>query len=181
MMTLAEFLLTSLPVTVSRPLGRNNFAYLLTSFRCVPYGSLVDEQQVRRRCEDLGAMRLQDTRRPSARLPPVRRTAPDLGEDPDVRYGFGCPRRTESPPTRGESTIVGVPVVTITACVQAKNALRDPLPTKPANDRQTHEAQLVLDVVCTRSSRHSRPATVIAGAIHVMGTPSDIQIRALHP
>ena len=40
-MTLAEFRLTSLPVTVSRPLGRNDSAYLLMSFRSVSYDSLL--------------------------------------------------------------------------------------------------------------------------------------------
>ena len=39
-MTLAEFRLTSLPVTVSKPLGRNDSAYLPISFRSVPYVSL---------------------------------------------------------------------------------------------------------------------------------------------
>ena len=55
---------------------------------------------------------------------------------------------------------------------------RCPLRVEPVNDCRAHDAEIVLDRVSARPRRIVRPATVIAGAVRIMGAPPEIQRRA---
>ena len=55
---------------------------------------------------------------------------------------------------------------------------QEPLSAEAVDDRDAQHAEPILDRVGAGSSRISRPATAVTGAVHVMGAPPEIQVRA---
>ena len=50
---------------------------------------------------------------------------------------------------------------------------------EPVNDRQTHDDKRIFNVVGATPSRVSRATRIIAGVVHGIGRPPEIQVRAL--
>ena len=59
--------------------------------------------------------------------------------------------------------------------------LTELLLAEPVNEHQTHSTQLILNLVGAWSPGVPPTATVIAGEIHKIGSPSKIDIRSLQP